>query len=86
MQQVEADRDTAGNYIVRRVLDYAKLPLAAERTAAQRMEPALRGYRDFANLPTAQETEVMVVWLILFRASRVVPPVNAASPATATTW
>ena len=27
MQQVEADRDTAGNYIVRRVLDYAKLPL-----------------------------------------------------------
>ena len=29
MQQVEADRDTAGNYIVRRVLDYAKLPLAA---------------------------------------------------------
>ena len=59
MQQVEADRDTAGNYIVRRVLDYAKLPLAAERTAAQRMEPALRGYRDFANLPTAQETEVI---------------------------
>ena len=53
------DRDTAGNYIVRRVLDYAKLPLAAERTAAQRMEPALRGYRDFANLPTAQETEVI---------------------------
>lgn len=30
MQQVEADRDTAGNYIVRRVLDYAKLPLAAD--------------------------------------------------------
>ena len=59
MQQVQADRDTAGNYIVRRVLDYAKLPLAAERTAAQRMEPALRGYRDFANLPTAQETEVI---------------------------
>lgn len=56
---MEADRDTAGNYIVRRVLDYAKLPLAAERTAAQRMEPALRGYRDFANLPTAQETEVI---------------------------
>ena len=41
------------------MLDYAKLPLAAERTAAQRMEPALRGYRDFANLPTAQETEVI---------------------------
>ncbi|WP_165157218.1 DUF6261 family protein [Parabacteroides sp. ZJ-118] len=59
MQQVEADRDTTGNYIVRRVLDYPKLPLAAERTAAQRMEPALRGYRDFANLPTAQETEVI---------------------------
>lgn len=30
MQQVEADRDTAGNYIVRRVLDYAKLPTAQE--------------------------------------------------------
>lgn len=28
----------------------------------------------------------LVVWLILFRASRVVPQVNAASPATATTW
>lgn len=30
MQQVEADRDTAGNYIVRRVLDYANLPTAQE--------------------------------------------------------
>lgn len=59
MQQVEADRDTAGNYVVRRVLDYAKLPLVAERAAAQRMEPAFRAYRDFANLPTAQETEVI---------------------------
>ena len=57
--QASSSEETAGNYIVRRVLDYAKLPLAAERTAAQRMEPALRGYRDFANLPTAQETEVI---------------------------
>ena len=39
--------------------ELTELTLAAERTAAQRMEPALRGYRDFANLPTAQETEVI---------------------------
>lgn len=59
MRRVEADRDTTGNYVVRRVLDYAKLPLAAERAAAQKMEPALGGYRDFASLPVAQETEVI---------------------------
>lgn len=64
MQQVEADRDTAGNYVVRRILDYNKLPLAAEREAARKMEPAFRGYRDFASLPVAQETEVINGMLI----------------------
>ncbi len=59
MRQVEADRDTAGNYVTRRILDYAKLPLAAEREAARKLEPAFRGYRDFASLPVAQETEVI---------------------------
>lgn len=59
MRQVEAERDTAGNYVVRRVVEYAKLPLAAEREAARKMEPAFRSYRDFASLPVAQETEVI---------------------------
>ena len=31
MQQLEADRDVAANYIVRRIADYNRLPLAAER-------------------------------------------------------
>lgn len=64
MQQVEADRDMAGNYVVRRILDYAKLPLAAEREAARKLEPAFRSYRDFASLPVAQETEVINGMLI----------------------
>lgn len=59
MQQVESERDTVGNYVIRRILEYSKLPLAAEREAAQKMEPSFRGYRNFASLPVAQETEVI---------------------------
>lgn len=57
MQQVEADRDTTANYIVNRVIDYKKLPTAAERTAGQQLEPAIKLYKGIANLPVAQETE-----------------------------
>lgn len=59
MQAVEADRDTAGNYIVRRILNPDQLPLAAERDAARAMEPFFRGYANVASLPVAQETEVI---------------------------
>lgn len=57
MQQVEADRDTTANYIVNRVIDYKKLPTAAERAAGQQLEPAIKLYKGIANLPVAQETE-----------------------------
>lgn len=57
MQQVEADRDTTANYIVNRVIDYKKLPTAAERDAGQQLEPAIKLYKGIANLPVAQETE-----------------------------
>ncbi len=59
MQQLEADRDVAANYILRRISDYDRLPLAAEREAARRLEPVVRPYAGIASLPVGQETEVI---------------------------
>ena len=59
MQQLEADRDVAANYIVRRIADYDRLPLATEREAARRLEPVVRPYAGIASLPVSQETEVI---------------------------
>lgn len=59
MQAVESDRDTTGNYIVRRILNPDQLPLAAERDAARVMEPFFRGYAGLADLPVEQETVVV---------------------------
>ncbi len=59
MQQLEADRDVAANYIVRRIADYDRLPLAAEREAARSLEPVVRPYAGLADLPAGQETVVI---------------------------
>lgn len=59
MQQLDAERDTVGNYIVSRILDYNRLPLAAEREAARQLEPAFRPYRGFYDMPVQQETAVI---------------------------
>ena len=59
MQQLEADRDVAANYIVRRIADYNRLPLAAEREAARSLEPVVRPYAGLADLPAGQETVVI---------------------------
>lgn len=59
MRQTDSERDRTFNYIVRRVTDYEKLPLASQRELAQRLEPTLRQYRGAAAIPHGQETEVI---------------------------
>lgn len=59
MQQCEANRDVAANYVVRRVVNFNRLPLAAEREAARRLEPIVRPYAAVTSLPAGQETEVI---------------------------
>ena len=59
MRQTDSERDRTFNYIVRRVTDYEKLPLANQRDLAQRLEPALRQYRGAAAIPHGQETEAI---------------------------
>lgn len=47
LQALDEERCRVVNYMVRRILDYKKLPAKAEQEAAKLMEPAIRPYNGF---------------------------------------
>lgn len=59
LEEADKNRCRVANYIVRRILDYDRLPLATERSAGKLMEPSIRPYNGYYMKPITQRTHII---------------------------
>lgn len=59
LEQTDADRCRVVNYMVRRILDYNRLPLAEEQEAGKLMSVGIKPYNKFGDEPVTQRTHII---------------------------
>ena len=59
LEQTDEDRCRVVNYMVRRILDYNRLPMKAEQEAGKLMSVGIKPYNKFGDEPVTQRTHII---------------------------